>query len=162
MIRNASIKLKAAFLVIVFAMNTVVGFACAIGIDMGFNTKHHHEDDATEAVVYVHKDGKKHVHHESKEKLHHNKPHHQEEANKTGNGKDDCCNNYVKNFEQLDKSIPGTVSILYPVFITTFGASNYNFNVFPYTNFVSNKKPFVRGHHPPIPDICIAIQSFRI
>lgn len=31
-----SIKIKAAFLLVVFALNTVVGFACSLGVDMGF------------------------------------------------------------------------------------------------------------------------------
>ena len=44
---------------LVFSLNTVIGFACAVGINMGFNTTHHHEEEATEAVVHIHKDGKK-------------------------------------------------------------------------------------------------------
>lgn len=149
----------------VFAMNTVVGFACAIGIDMGFNTKHHHEEEATEAVVHVHKDGKKHVHQESKEKHDHDKSHHHDEANnnhKTGNGKDDCCNDKVRSFEQLDKSVPNSLSILHPVFFAAFVASYYNINLLPYSNVVTDKRQFVRSYHPPIPDIRMAIQSFQI
>ena len=36
-----SIKFKAIFLTIIFLLNTVVGFACTVGIDMGFNRGHH-------------------------------------------------------------------------------------------------------------------------
>ncbi|MFX5709932.1 hypothetical protein ABTE34_20810, partial [Acinetobacter baumannii] len=44
-----------------FATNTAVGFACAIGVDMGFNSPHHNETKEP-AEVHVHDDGKKHVH----------------------------------------------------------------------------------------------------
>ena len=61
--KDISIKLKATLLLIVFSMNTVVGFACAMGVDMGYNNSHH-EAEATEVAVHVHADGKKH-HHDS-------------------------------------------------------------------------------------------------
>lgn len=50
----------------VFSLNAIVGFACSLGLDMGYNSKHHGEDAATEAVVHIHKDGKKHIHYEKK------------------------------------------------------------------------------------------------
>ena len=55
-----SIQIKALLLLIVFAINTVVGFACSVGVDMGFNTKHHNDEAA--ADVHIHKDGTKHLH----------------------------------------------------------------------------------------------------
>ena len=163
--KNISIKLRAAFLLSVFALNTVVGFACSVGMDMGFNSKHHHDEEATEAVVHIHKDGKKHIHQEKKESHSHNRSHHHDEANnnhKSGNGKDDCCNDKVRSFEQLDKSVPNSLSIVSPVFFTAFVAAYYNILVLPYTDIVRDIKPFVRSYHPPIPDIRIAIQSFQI
>jgi hypothetical protein len=36
-----SIKLKAALLLTVFALNTQVSFACSVGFDMRFNNNHH-------------------------------------------------------------------------------------------------------------------------
>ena len=61
MVKTHSIQIKAAFLLIVFVTNTIVGFACSMGLDMGFNSKHHSERGAEE-VVHVHANGKKHVH----------------------------------------------------------------------------------------------------
>jgi len=87
--KRRSIQLKAAFLMIVFSLNTLIGFACAVGINMGFNTSHHHEDEATEAVVHIHKDGKKHVHHEDA------KHHDGSDKDHAKNGKDNCCNDKV-------------------------------------------------------------------
>ena len=78
--RNRSIQLKAAFLLLVFGLNTVVGFACSLGLDMGFNIPHHkeeasaspihihkagkheHQKETAKTSVHVHADGKKHVH----------------------------------------------------------------------------------------------------
>lgn len=196
-----SIKLKAAFLLVVFATNTIVGFACSLGLDMGYNSAHHEEDATTEAVVHIHKDGKKHIHyekkksnnndnshqhdedkatkavvhihkdgkrhihHEKKESHTHDKSHNHDEANnaeKSKKDKDNCCTDKVMNFQQIDKLIPNAVSIIHPVFFTAFVAVYYNITLLPPTNVVRDIKPFVRNHHPPIPDIRIAIQSFQI
>ncbi len=164
--RNTTIKLKAAFLLMVFALNTIVGFACAVGVNMGFNSKHHHDkEEATEGVVHVRKDGSKHVHHEKTESDNHDKSHRHDEASnqhKSGGDKDNCCNDKVKNFQQLDKSVPTSVNVIHPVFFTAFLASYYNINILPHSDIVKDIKPFVRSYHPPIPDIRIAIQSFQI
>lgn len=149
----------------VFSVNTVIGFACAVGIDMGFNSKHHDEDEATEAVVHIHKDGKQHVHQELKKKHDHTKPRSREEAKnhrENGKGKDDCCNDKVKEFQELDKSVPCVWSLVHPIFFTAYIAIYYNGSPLPYTDVVKAVKPFVRSHHPPIPDIRTAIQSFQI
>lgn len=162
---TTSIKLKAAFLFTVFALNTVVGFACSVGLDMGFNSKHHHAEEVTEAVVHVHKDGKRHVHQEKKEKHDHSNPHKHHVANnhhQSGNEKDNCCNDKVQEFQDLDKSVPHSFSFVHPVFFTAFIAAYYNISLLPYTNVVKDIKQFVRSYHPPIADIRIAIQSFQI
>ena len=198
--KNRSIQLKATFLLIVFSLNTIVGFACSLGLDMGYNSKHHEEDAETEAVVHIHKDGKKHIHHEKKKNsndnshqqgkekatkavvhvhkdgkrhIHHEKKEshghdksytHTEtkKTEKTKKDKDNCCTDEVMNFQQIDKSIPNSVNIIHPVFFTAFVSVYYNITLSPHTNIVRDIKPFVRNHHPPIPDIRIAIQSFQI
>jgi hypothetical protein len=146
--RNISIQLKAAFLLVVFALNTLVGFACAAGLDMNFNT-HHHEEEETEISVHVHADGKKH--------------HHEEADNDTDKEKkDDCCHDKVVKLSQTEKAIPQVAKILNPVFSTAFVAVYFNIDItYPLQVKISNKY-FVRGHHPPIPDIRIAIRSFQI
>lgn len=161
---NTSIKLKAAFLLAVFALNTIVGFACSVGMEMGFNAKHHGEE-ATEAVVHIHKDGKKHIHQEKKETFSHDKLHKHDEANKSDNSKSEegnCCTDKVKEFHDLDKSVPASQSIVHPIFFTAFIAVYYNITLLPFTDVIRDIKPFVRSYHPPIPDIRIAIQSFQI
>ncbi|MDQ6756862.1 MAG: hypothetical protein M3004_07995 [Bacteroidota bacterium] len=155
---KTSIHFKAFFLMIVFSLNTVIGFACAIGIDMGFNTTHHHDEEATEAVVHIHKDGKKHIHHE--EAKHHDEKenrHHEKE------NKDNCCNEKVIKFNDVDKSASHSLkATINPIFFTTFLSSFYNVNIF-YTSYIDTGiKYFVRSYHPPIPDIRVAIRSFQI
>ena len=75
--KNISIQAKAAFLITVFSLNTIIGFACAIGIDMGFNATHHHEEEGIQAPLHIHADGKKHVHENGSAKHHDEKSDHQ-------------------------------------------------------------------------------------
>jgi len=157
-------QFRAALLLAVFGLNTVVGFACAIGVDMGFNSKHHHEEESTDAVVHIHSDGKKHIHHGKKNTHGHNKSH-QHNQDKTHNdskdGKDNCCNDQVLKFEQTDKSIPHSLSIVHPLFLIACLDVFYNVNL-PSPGLVKDIKQFVRNYHPPIADIRIAIRSFQI
>ncbi len=159
---NTSIQLKAALLLIVFSMNTVIGFACAVGLDMDFNSKHHHDELETKEAVHLHEDGKKHVHHELKESY--AASHHHDEGNNLDsedNDSDNCCNHQVTKFEQLDKTIPHALAIN-PVFFTAFISSFYNIDILAASQVTKSTKYFVRSHHPPIPDILIAIQRFQI
>ncbi|MDQ6763468.1 MAG: hypothetical protein M3015_12680 [Bacteroidota bacterium] len=153
-----SIQIKAAFLMIVFSLNTIIGFSCALGMDMGFNTKHHHDEVIAETAMHIHDNGKDHNH--SAAANHHNeasKDHHD-----SNNEKDNCCNDGVLKFSQMDKSVPGSVSIANSIFFTSFFFTFYNNgNLFSSLETPSIKY-FVRSYHPPIPDIRIAIQSFQI
>lgn len=146
---NGSIRLKAGLLLLIFGLNTVVGFACAMGMNMGFNTSHH-DDEATE--VHVHADGKEH---------HHEKPTHDHEK-KHKEEKGGCCNDSVIKFSQADKSVPQSNSIVNPVFFTAFIATYFDIDITYHSQVSGSPKYFVRSYHPPIPDIRIAIQSFQI
>ncbi len=142
------IQLKAALLLIVFSLNTILSIACGVDIDMGFNTSHHPGKEAT--GIHVHADGKKH-HHDKKTGDHTQKQ-----------KKDNCCNDQVTRFSLSDKSVPQTGTIISPVFPTAFIAS-YHDIALSYSSQVNlSTRYFVLGHHPPIPDILIAIQRFQI
>lgn len=174
MTRNLSIKLKALFLLIVFATNTAVGFACALGVDMGFNTPHHSE--IAEAVeVHVHDDGKKHVHEkevpESNNHVHEDGAKHQHDSEPSKQIPADdgqsftkspggCCGNEVQKFQNLDKNVSVNAGINVPVFVAIL--STY-FDV----DFSTALKDFpvnykARFYYPPPPDIRIAMQRFQI
>ena len=173
--RKITIQLKAAFLLLVFGLNTIGGFACAVGLDMSFNTTHH-DDEVTAPAIHIHTDGKKHVHnkaidkpsvqvHAGGKKHDHNselvKQHH-EEKETPQKDKDDCCNDNVLKFQNLDKNlspdaktvinIPAFAAILSPIF---------DINVLKAVK-VATQKYLVRNFHPPPPDIRIAIRSFQI
>ncbi len=153
-----SIRLKAAFLLIVFSLNTIIGFACAVGLDMAFNS-HHHEEELTDVPVHIHSDGKQHQHQNEI------KSHHQESddlLHKTSNDEDNCCHDKVTQISQQDKAIAPSISIISPVFFTALNSFFYNVDALLPNGADSHIKYLVRRHHPPIPDICVAIQSFQI
>ena len=148
MSRKISIRLKAAFLLIIFGFNMIVGFVCAVGMDMGFNTIHHHEGEVAE--VHIHEEGKK-LHHEEAEHKHSHK-----------GGKDNCCNDKVTKLSQASKILPQIDKPLSPLFFTVFKAIYYQIYVLYPSQVKVFNRYFILGHHPPIPDIRIAIQSFQI
>ena len=148
MTKALSIQLKASFLILVFGLNTVVGFACAIGANRGLNKTHHHEEKVVE--THVQADGKMHQH-GKREHKHSHTP-----------AKEDCCNDQVLKIFQADKGAPPMAKLSSPVFFTSFVASYFAMGI-DYSSQVSpSNKYFVRSHHPPIPDIRITIQSFQI
>ena len=157
-------RLKAAFLLIIFSLNIFVGFACAVGVDMSFNTRHHHEE-ATE--IHIHADGKKHIHRKGKSKIHvhaDGKKHRHETAgcrhHACNDKKGDCCNDKVVKIIQDDKALPHVAKLLSPSFLTAFVAVYYSLDTFNTARLNTPNQYFVLGHHPPIPDIRIAIRSF--
>ena len=85
-----STQLKAAFLLIVFSINTIISVACSVGIDICFCDNGDHEE--TELVT------------------HESCPHHHDKAVKDhkskGGCEDDCCNENAIRFSQADKSLP--------------------------------------------------------
>jgi hypothetical protein len=172
--RNLSIKLKALFLLVVFATNTAVGFACAIGVDMGFNSPHHNETEEP-AEVHIHGDGKKHVHEKETSEVtthvHEDGMKHQHDSEPAkqipadGNNlltKDDggCCTNEVQAFQNLDKNVSVNTGINVPVFVAILSIYlNIDFST-SLKDFPVNYK--ARFYYPPPPDIRIAIQRFQI
>lgn len=176
--KKLSIQVKAAFLLIVFSLNTVVGFACAIGIDMGFNASHHHHE-TNEAHSHADIKGPKHHdepgkgHDEETEEIHIHEyctnPTHHDEAIKTiGNHQESfseeegCCNDEVQKFQNLDKDInqnakiainASTISAIISIFFITDKCSLLNQGPAKYKD---------RFFYPPPPDIRILIQSFQI
>ena len=174
--RNLSIKLKALFLLVVFATNTAVGFACAIGVDMGFNSSHHNQTEVS-AEEHIHNDGKNHVHEKETSAVtthvHENGINHQHD-NEPGKlipvdgsnllTKEDggCCTSEVLEFQDLDKNISvntGT-GINVPVFVAILSTYlNIDLSA-AVKDFLVHYK--ARFFYPPPPDIRIAIQSFQI
>ena len=153
-----TIQLKAAFLLIAFSLNTIIGFACAVGLDMGFNSKHHKEE-VTDISIHIHTEGKQHRHHNEV------KGHHEDADNhlhKTTNDEDNCCHDRATKIAQQDKAVAQSINIVSPIFFTAFIAGFYNAGALLSAGVDSHIKYCGRSHHPPIPDIRIAIRSFQI
>ena len=175
--KRNSIQIKAAFLLTIFALNTIVGFACNMGVEMGFNSKHH-SDEETVPVIHIHADGKEHIHYEKKKESHADsnkhehekpgkqdhgkKPHHDDSnSNTKEDSKENCCKDQVLKFEQIDKAVAKVFSFQVPIFAVCFFNDFYKDAL--YASEVAPKiKYFVRSYHPPIADIRVAIQSFQI
>lgn len=173
MTRNKSIRLKAAFLLTVFGLNTLVSFACgALGVDMDFNTTHL-KDAATEPSIHIHSDGKKH-HHEPvpvKTNAHANEKKHKhdseaakeqpEEKNTSEKDKTGCCNDDVQKFQSLDKTLNqnARIAINAPALIAII---SFFVGVDILKASVEPRSSIYRYLFPPPPDILVAIQRFQI
>ncbi len=149
MLKLTSSQIKAVFLCIVFASNTVIGFACAVGVDHTLIKHLVHSNDKEEAHashVHVHTDGKKHYHHNEKEPP----------------DEDGCCNSHVVSFEHLDKIISTSQSNKFklPVFeLRSFLFLNTALQSGAFTSTVNYA---FRNLRLPTEDIRVSIRSFQI
>ncbi|MBC7744443.1 MAG: hypothetical protein H7096_05010 [Flavobacterium sp.] len=160
---NNSIRFKAIFLLTVFMMNIGVVFACALGINMGYNKTHHSEKQSD----LTHKHDKPEQQKNAEVNYSHGmgNPHDSEitDYHRSKKSKDDCCTDEAEQFAKMDKMAPKSIDFnLQPVLVVAYFSSFYNFNVFATSESIFWSKYFVRGHHPPIQEIRIAIQSFLI
>jgi hypothetical protein len=141
MSQNKTIRLKAAFLLVIFGLNTVIGFACSIGIDMGYNKTHHGTD------------GKRHIH-KAKTAGHHH------ENKTTASKKDDCCKSNVVKLQKSDKNFQyGKTTVQAPFYLLPKNTLQV---VAPKTVDPGLQEYIACHFHPPPRDIRIAIQSFQI
>ena len=148
------IKFTAVFLLIVFSLNTVVGFACSAGVDMGFNSKHHHHDD-DDIVLGTQTDPNDH--HEMEEHHHHH------ELTRDQKGDDDnCCDKGVAEFSQSDKML----SHLFALETQTQTVFNTSVSYYLSELEITASKPtsirVIRSFFFTLPDIRVSIQSFQI
>jgi hypothetical protein len=157
MMKLTPVQAKALVLLVVFFLNTAVGFACSVGLDMGFNSHHHDEENKlTEETSHSHNHHSSCPGHAYAAGSHH-------DSKDPGEEKDDCCNQDVFKFNQLDKTCAQSLNSLFTtVFFTVFVSSFYNIDVLATCKTTASNKYFVLNYHPPILDIRIAIQSFQI
>ncbi|MEP6951608.1 MAG: hypothetical protein ABI863_20115 [Ginsengibacter sp.] len=146
---KASIKLKAAILFIVFASNTVLGFACAVGVNASLLKRIIYHIGILEATGSS-------LNMQAVEK----KAPEKDDCCKKGN--DNCCNKKVVSFEQLDKSInqPVTAKFVMPVFELPSYLS-FNTKIYSGTS-ISVLNNIFRNLHSPPEDIRVSIRSFQI
>ena len=178
--QNKSIQLKAAFLLTVFAVNTVVAFACSLGLNLGYNEKHHakkEKEHMTSANSHSHPPGSKPHHHKTPEQRfgegaathsHAGRASHshddatashlQEQSNSK---EDDCCTHTAIKFHAEDKKLQQSQNnpLKAPVFVA-FLSAFLGIDIAP-EKTITATKVLVAQFYPP-PDIRIAIQSFLI
>lgn len=149
-----SIMLKAVFLIIVFILNTVVGFACAIGADMGFNGMHHQEKPG----VRHHAAGQKEHRHSDGQSEHHYA------ANQiSAHQKDNCCKDEVSKLTTADKEAQSVPAFsFHHSFLAILPAPVYFQDSLSFIPANIPNTYFARHSRAPIPDVRIAIQSFQI
>ncbi len=132
----------------------MVGFACAVGLDMGFNSSHH--DEEAMEVADNHGD---HEHHSKTLHDHH----HDKNDDDSDKSADNCCNHHVVNLSQLDKAVPQSFKLNGPnVFSISFIPVFYFLSGQYHSGFIKSPLFYTKSHHPPIPDIRVAIRSFQI
>jgi len=101
--------IRSFFLLLVFSLNTVAGFACSIGIDMGYNSNHH-----SKALSRTHTESYSHT---GKHKC----TNKQQATKKTKTSDShDCCSNEVAKFIQLDKSVVGGLQLQPTLYLLSF------------------------------------------
>ena len=150
-------KIKATFILAVFAFNTVVAFACSVGLNMGYNTKHHQEMSEEHHSSHTRNDNHKATAHEYNEGA--ATDHHEESTP----GKDDCCNQNAVQLQQVDKSLSHAAKIaINPPVLLFLVKHIYNIGLHHFSDIAIKQYYFVQSDHPPISDIRIAIQSFQI
>jgi hypothetical protein len=144
-------RIKALLLLVVFSTNTLAGFACSIGVDMGYNT-HHHEH------------GKKHSHQHAENDKHNHSHIKATTAFKDAGSKDDCCSNDVAKFALLDKSvIDNNLHLQAPIFLLAFSTTFLPQTINENGLAVDSKFQFVRrSSFLNDTDIQTAIRRFQI
>lgn len=127
-----SIQATTCLLFIVFSMNTLLGFACSVGINLGYNKYHH----AKVCSACVHSS-------ETKSKANEN----------------DCCSKVVTPFNLLSKVVPSSYHLIHTP--DSFAISAFHLFLQP-SLFLYNYFFITTTNYSPPVNIRIIIQSFLI
>ena len=157
-------RFKAAVLLIVFSMNTVVGFACGLGLDLSGSKDHHNSVAINRSHSEQPEKIQPHAHTHEGDSHHHEVKVVDKEKTPEEPGKgDDCCSNHVVPLQQVDKAIPASISLPFFIFLTSFFHSYITKDI-PEPGWARNTFLQFDRWRPlsTIPDIRIFIQSFQI
>jgi hypothetical protein len=150
--KHKTIQLKAVFLLVVFSLNTIVGFACAVGLNMGFNKKHHHHDETVSRSTVSH-------HHEKGTAHHH---HHEDQAKSKTTEDHNCCTDNATQLSGSDKLLTQTIhsGIETPVALVAlhFLYASHLSSFTQDTKKIQVVRPYVLNSR----GIRVSIQSFQI
>lgn len=155
-------KIKAAVLLIVFALNTVVSFACSFGLVDLFKAHHASVEKPVQENAQKHEHSSHHhspaahQQHKDAEPKDIQQPEDQQDKN--------CCADNAVELSKTDKALPGVVhtQALVEAEMLRF-VSSYLLPALLVVDLIDPKPPFDRSwdpeHHT---NIRIAIQSFQI
>jgi len=171
--RSFSIQIKAVFLLIVFSFSTLVSFACAAGLNMGYNEDHHKTQDTPSASKHssiTDHHSKKADHKHSSVNTEASSSHKKDIGHHVSRSVDnkestpeDCCRDEAAKFEKSDKLSPQTFNYNLQAHSITLATKPYlHIDAIAAFLHTPNLRYFIRNHHPPIADTRIAIQSFLI
>ena len=154
--QSYSIQIKAAFLLIIFSLNMVVGFACSIGIDIGYNAPHHDEIENKIPQAHSH-EGHAGKDHHGAQKSHDHKINHKENEDKK-----DCCNDEVQKVQQLDKNINNIATITKVVYAAVLPPSFFQTYIIKSLKANPINSYRERFFYPPPANILVEFQRFQI
>lgn len=163
-----AIQYKALFLLATFSMNTVVGFACSMGVDMGFNSKHHSHNSSNK---HGHSDAGHHDEHDGNNSHSHHHAtashHHSDNDNNTvsftSQSEENCCKDFVTGFNSLDKQLAKQNSTQPKItYLSPFIISAFVFDANNAKGYVQHLRIPPREIDFSPPDIRVFIQSFLI
>jgi hypothetical protein len=146
--------IKAFILLLVFAFNTIVAFACSSS--GAFHRFHHDSDMQTESKG---EPGDHHKgHHEDADQP--DKGHNHEKH--TDDGEDNCCSKSAVSFQKADKSPSRTIEAPSSGFVSAFFVTYLSYSLGAFKE-CTVFPPHVRWRSPAtIQDLRIVIQSFQI
>jgi hypothetical protein len=152
MSRQSKYRIKGFILLLVFSINTLAGFACSIGMNMGYNEDHHqHSKEPVKASTEHHHNHHDEVPQKSEKKEQHHK------------GGEDCCGDITK-LNLADKSVVSSISLQAPIFLIAF-VSQFLLPEVATPSLLDNTTSYSLrrswGFHDHT-DLRIVIQSFQI
>ena len=148
-----TIRIKAIFLLVVFSLNSIKGFACSIGLNLGYN-QHHHAEKPAPARAIAASENPDHCGSVENDDA-------TDDASSPASQRD-CCKDEVHQFALLDKSVSPSIKIDAPTELASDVAAIYFLSVWN-SQHVATIHYYVQSDHPPISrDIRIAMQSFQI
>ncbi len=144
-------KSKAIFLLVIFLLNTIVGFGCALGIE----EKHHDDKDHSHGKLTDHE----HHGHEHSSRHEHKKPQTIDQDSQKG---ESCCKTLVNDLVTQGKLVPesGKLQVVMPI----IWLSDYSLDLLtPVIDLETHNGIYIaQREKPPNRDIRIVIQSFQI
>lgn len=156
-------KIKAAFLLLVFALNTVVSFACSVGL-VDFS-KEHHKHDATHSHDKANNHEKTSHHHDENVDLNNHQHLASDNNYSQSEEENNCCSDDVVKVSTLDKAVTTVNQNPLPLPVEVMAAI-YAYILPDYYSqklLVKPKPPFDRSWDlSDDTNIRIAIQSFQI